>query len=431
MSSQILIMTRTLCCSIWGFDDEAAFVERSVHTFRCFALTLTPHEWIELHIFTACDAIETMRALLSEPMACRIKTLVWTDKGCEDFCDIDALLVCSCPELCDVALDFDTFSTLGFYASLLQQPNNRLQKLTLSPSHLCDEGNCEAFFSALRQSAVTTLSVCDWEYRDFVHLLCDYLVEDRLVELYVWHKRSDLSGLVTAIAGCERLTKLSFYFFMGHRSAADILAHIPKSVATLSFDDGAFGNGFDWSFLHYSGVQDLEISNIENVDRDRLGAALDARLRVGPMDRLSLNAGAIHDLETFLPVVGTSVSRIKSLELRNVYNLTAPTCAILAEALHLPECVMTELSFRYNDYVAYSIDHELLPAINHPACRLSKLYVGCGWTHHGDRVDTIMTSFYNRNALFVLLQGQQVRRLNHGLRRLPVELFRMVGALLM
>ena len=72
----------------------------------------------------------------------------------------------------------------------------------------------------------------------------------------------------------------------------------------------------------------------------------------------------------------------------------------------------------------------MVPALRHPNCPLTKLSLSAYEPGHEAAAKAVENKFCKRRALFVLLQGQQIRRLYCPLRRLPVEIFRMVGQVL-
>ncbi|KAH9251154.1 hypothetical protein BASA81_011053 [Batrachochytrium salamandrivorans] len=103
--------------------------------------------------------------------------------------------------------------------------------------------------------------------------------------------------------------------------------------------------------------------------------------------------------------------------------------AQIALALKSPNSELRELVLPYGHDAASSIENHLVPALKHPNCNLTKLSFWA-YLEHEKAAERMEDMFYNRLALFTLLQGRQVRRLYCPLRRLPVEMFRLVGQVL-
>ncbi|KAH9254261.1 hypothetical protein BASA81_007862 [Batrachochytrium salamandrivorans] len=91
---------------------------------------------------------------------------------------------------------------------------------------------------------------------------------------------------------------------------------------------------------------------------------------------------------------------------------------------------LRELVLPYVDDAASSIENHLVPALKHPNCNLVKLSFRAYEPEHEEATKRVEDMFHNRLALFALLQGRQVRRLYCPLRRLPVEMLRLVGEVL-
>ncbi|KAH9260426.1 hypothetical protein BASA81_001596 [Batrachochytrium salamandrivorans] len=102
----------------------------------------------------------------------------------------------------------------------------------------------------------------------------------------------------------------------------------------------------------------------------------------------------------------------------------------VSSVLEHPNNEMKELSLWYDDDAA-SIKTHLVPALRQSNCNLAELSLWAYEPEQEEVTKAVEDMFRNRLALFALLQGQQVRRLYCPLRRLPVEMLRLVGKLLL
>ncbi|KAH9254221.1 hypothetical protein BASA81_007822 [Batrachochytrium salamandrivorans] len=153
-------------------------------------------------------------------------------------------------------------------------------------------------------------------------------------------------------------------------------------------------------------VRELDFHNVSGVDGNRLGGALAVHLRAKGLDRLHFYDCEFAD-ET-LAVVGAEIDRIKRLEIFN--NLNTTSIVQITFALQSPNNEMAELALGYIGPTMSSIGYYLALALKHPNCKLVKLRLWAYLLQHQAITQTIEDKFCNQRALFVLLQGQQVRR---------------------
>ncbi|KAH9250867.1 hypothetical protein BASA81_011255 [Batrachochytrium salamandrivorans] len=393
-------------------DDTAYFLAR----FQNSITSLQPDERIKLKVtYTRERSIELLRDMLLHPQANKICSLVWAYDGKEDVNSIIPLLLGNCPELGSLEVDFKHHSAFDFVSSMLEHPSNKIKVLALS-RHA--KGDLARFFAALKQSQVSALTL--YYSSEFTQGLHEYLARDLLVSLKIGGHNQVLSELMVSLANCTRLVELELDFFDFLQPTAFTL---PKHITKLKLFYCTVVSGFDWSFLIGSNVRELGLSCMDDVDGNQLGSALAVYLKAKGLDKLRIYNCGLFD-ET-LAVVGIELGRIKRLD---VDCLNDASIKLLALALQSPNNEMKELQLWNDSDMKSSIKDHLVPALKHPNCSLAKLYLFTIPPHEADK--TVEDRFYKRRKLFALLQGQQVRRLYCPLRRLPVDLLRLVGAML-
>ncbi|KAH9257893.1 hypothetical protein BASA81_003912 [Batrachochytrium salamandrivorans] len=394
-------------------DDTAYFLAQ----FQYSITSLQPDERIKLKVtYTRERSIELLRDMLLHPQANKICSLVWTYDGKEDVNSIIPLLLGNCPELGSLQMDFKHHSEFDFVSSVLEHPSNKIKVLALS-RHA--KGDLARFFAALGQSQVSALTL--YYSSEFTQGLHEYLTRDLLVKLKVLGHNQVLSELMVSLANCTRLVELELDFFDFLQPTAFTL---PKHITKLKLFYCTFVSGFDWSFLIDSNVRELDLICIDDVDGVQLGSALAVYLKAKGLDRLR-----IYDcdfVDKTLAVVGIELGRIKRLD---VDCLNDASIKLIALALQSPSCEMKVLWLWINNDMKSSIKNHLLPALKHPNCSLAELMF-LPYEQEYDAIIIMLRQSHRRRALLALLQGQQVRRLYCPLQRLPVDLLRLVGAML-
>ncbi|KAH9260077.1 hypothetical protein BASA81_001849 [Batrachochytrium salamandrivorans] len=386
--------------------------------FQSTAASLEPDERIKIDVNYLCKNMESLKAVLADPQASKICALRWEYNGEENVNSIIPLLISNCPELASLDVYFNHHSAFDFASSLLEHPCTKIKVLEMLGS---TEGDLARFFAALGRSQVSALALYDSS--EVAQGLHEYLARDLLVRLNVRVGNEQiLLEMMTLLANCTRLAKLEMSQYKLSQSTA--FNYFPKSVTKLGLDNCAFVGGFDWSFLADSNVRELDLFWVSVVNGNQLGGALAVHLRAKGLDELRFYDCDFVD-ET-LAVVGVEVGRIKRLEIYS--NLSDASIKLIATALKSPNNEMKELKVEY-DRDAASIETLLMPALNHPNCNLAKLRL---WalSEHEKAAKRVEDMFCNRLTLFVLLQGKQVKKRYCPLRRLPVEMFRLVGAAL-
>ncbi|KAH9255539.1 hypothetical protein BASA81_006356 [Batrachochytrium salamandrivorans] len=235
------------------------------------------------------------------------------------------------------------------------------------------------------------------------------------------HKQVPLK-MMMSLSKCARLAKLEMSQCEFSQSIA-----FPKSITKLVLHNCTFVGGFDWAFLTGSNVRELDLYNVKGVDGNQLGSALAVHLRAQGLDKLRVAyCGFVNET---LAVVGVEIGRIKRLMLEDD-RVSDASIELIALTLQSPNNKMKELVLEYAYSTMNGIENHLVPALKHPNCNLVRLSLLTYEPEHKKTIKRVEDMFHNRLALFVLLQGRQVRRLYCPLRRLPVEMFRLVGATL-
>ncbi|KAH9254272.1 hypothetical protein BASA81_007873 [Batrachochytrium salamandrivorans] len=324
--------------------------------------------------------MEFLKAVLSDPRPARFVSCAGTVArkriGCKP---VVSLLTNNCPELASLRVEFGNYYAFDFVSSMLEHPSNKLKVLEM-PKY---RGDSTRFFATLGQSQVSALTL---SYSPkFAQGLFEYLARDLLVRLKVttYFERVP-PGMMMSLADCTRLAELEILGCEFSQPTA--FTHVPKSEST----------------------------------RERLGYPLEGK-----------GAGRVafvycDFVNETLAVGGVELGRIKRLDIDSPLN--DASVEQIAFALKSPNSEMKELSLWHDD-MASSTTH-LVPALKHPNCNLAKLSFRAFGSEHEEAAERMEDMFYNRLALFVLLQGRQVRRQYCPLSRLPVEMFRLVGEVL-
>ncbi|KAH9260076.1 hypothetical protein BASA81_001848 [Batrachochytrium salamandrivorans] len=398
-------------------DSTASFLAK----FQSSAASLEPNERIKLVVY-AYDDMELLKAVFCDPQANKICALQWEYDGDEDVNSVIPLLINNCPELASLRVCFESYPAFDFVSSVLEHPSNKIKVLEMPPNI---EGDSARFFAALGRSQVSALTLFGDESSEFVQGFSEYLARDLLVKLKVWMERKQVSSeMMMSLATCTRLAKLEMFYCEFPQPT--LLAHLPKSVTELVLFDCTVVGGFDWSFLAGSNVRELDFHSVRGVDGNQFGDALAVHLGAKGLDRLHLFNCEFVD-ETLI-TVGVELGRIKRLILGRS-RVSDAAVAQIALTLQSPNNEMKEFKLECN-WDAASIENHLLPALKHPNCNLAELSFRAYGPEHKAAAERMEDMFYKRLALLALLQGQQVRRLYCPLRRLPVEMLRLVGKVL-
>ncbi|KAH9256090.1 hypothetical protein BASA81_005866 [Batrachochytrium salamandrivorans] len=399
-------------------DQTAAAV---LAKFQSIAASLKPDERIKLLVYTH-ESMESLKAVLADPQASKICSLQWEYNREEDVNSIIPLLTNSCPELALLQVSFKHHFALNFVSNVLEHPDNKIKVLETLWSV---EGDLTRFFAALGQSQVSAITFFNDGSPGFAQGLHEYLAKDLLVRLKVrMGNRQAPSEMLMPLANCTRLTKLEMVQCRFSQPTA--FTHLPKSITTLTLDYCSFVGGFDWSFLVDSNVRELNLDYVSGVDGNQFGGALAVHLGAKGLDKLRFFS--CHFANETLIAVGVELGQIKMLEIYS--NLSDASIKLIALTLRSPDSELRELNLEHRNDTASSMENHLMPALKHPNCNLAKLSFRVYHPMHVETTQRVADMLRNRLALFALLQGQQVRRRYCPLRRLPMEMFRLVGMVL-
>ena len=206
---------------------------------------------------------------------------------------------------------------------------------------------------------------------------------------------------MTRLANLAQLTELHL-----HRVVFTETARFPKSLIKLHVNNSVFWEGIDWTTL--SQLRSLNFNDVRGLsDKYVVGC------RLPNLETLCLDCDSVHSLLCEL-----DLDRLQSLNLTSFFSsrpimriATALRCGTM-KRLALPLC---------NTNVGENIRKLILPAIAHSNLTSLKLY---GY----QLAEKEQCKFDIRMTLLTLLLARKPHR---KLRKLPVEMFRLVGMMLM
>jgi hypothetical protein len=234
-----------------------------------------------------------------------------------------------------------------------------------------------------------------------------------------------VSEAMASLARCNRLAELT----LGDCSLSQPspFAQLPKSITKLKLFSCGFDDSVDWSFLVGSGVQELVFKWCRGVDGKALGGELAVCLRTRGLETLhfdecSFTNGALTE-------IGVGLGYLKKLVVERI-RVNKASMEQISLALQSPNNQLRELKLPYDASAAVGIETILMQALKHPNCGLTRLDFAASGVEWKSAARVTVERFEKRRELFALLQGQQVRRLGCPLRRLPVEMMRLVAQLI-
>ncbi|KAH9256420.1 hypothetical protein BASA81_005334 [Batrachochytrium salamandrivorans] len=423
--------------ALQGDDTVADFLAK----FQTTASALQPNGRIKLQVTSQReDNMEFVRAVLSDKRASKICaleweylgkqanqvfTLDWWYYGMQDVSSIGELITNSCPDLVTLAVRFEGFSAVDFVSSILEQPTCKVACLELFRYSV---GDFPRLFKALEQGQVTQLDIDACDSPEFLQGLFDFLAKDLLTKLAVSIKSEHvLPSLTASLAKCTRLTELRFYSCKFGQQVA--LACLPQSIVKLELTAcELFGDTseYDWSFVGNSNVQELTFFAVDGVNGKRLGQALFDCLRTRELKLLRIDACDF--AKQTMDVLGLEVARLERLDLEHC-NLDEAYIEQISLALQSSDCGLRELLLHVDSGTANGLEIHLLPALRHPNCVLTRLHLLAPtniaeYKTLATRIHTEFAKVRQRRTVLVLLQA---RKRNSPLKRLPVEVFRLVG----
>ena len=389
--------------------------------FESAAGDLQPGEGI--HLFMNLFDHEKLKALklvLLNPFANKIFKLNWAYSGYSSIDEFAQLIADRCPQLFELDIEFNYHSETTFVISMLKHPKNKLVAVRMH--HIV--GDSTELFSALGKSRVTSFYVVGDLHGHLIHEnLSEFLAKDMLVNLRLtWTPDTTVpSSVLAAMARCKRLKWLQMV------SGTFECAEFAKSLEVLRLHRCRF-NVANWVSMVGGNLKMLMVDSVSIRTCSPPGHTLVEFLGERRMDEVRiLNC---HFGDETIEMLGrrSQLGRIKSLHLGRNGDVSTDAILAIALALKVPNNEMRDLTLAWPSGIPGAVQDCLAVALNQPNCALSALDL-CQLRAYR-RVDVALTKdFRGKCVLFCLLQGRQ-RRFNSPLQRLPVEMFRMVGALL-
>ena len=377
--------------SLQEFDD---FVAKSLDARIC------------LVIFDTVD-LDVLSQILKHDGAKLVDRLEWTYDGNDQ---PGPIISCLGPQLLELELEFDNFKEDDFVGKALYKCP-RLQKLCI---HIDPADKSVEFFRQLGKSRVVDLEI-DIRIQDpnmrhpnnhIDKALNRYLKLDRLCRLVVW-------GNVPVLGECRNLQSLTYNI---GQFAQPLF--VPKSVNKLVLWGCTFLSTDTFQSLTLSNVYDLAIL-VNKLPCLSLALALATRLDQRVMDRLEIR----DRYSNILPHLGPRVGRTRFLDF--VWSLTSPV--ILGPALESGENCVRWLSLRD----VSKVDLEVIAlALSQPNCVVEKIWIKPCAEADQAACERLVSKYNGQVRIAPLLHGQQIRRFDNPLYRLPVELMRLVDRML-
>ena len=383
-------------------DTPATFLDK----FRAATAGLG-EEMVQVHVlYLAQMGVDLVLAVLTDPQAHRIGALHWSYWGDQDPSPALVLLPTCCPKLDSLFLFFGQWPSCDFVSAALE----RIPTISTLILREFNGGDIPRFFKALTNSTVTTLSIHLNVPPEFSRGMSLFLVEDRLVRLNVEGNTmvpmmTTPTALLTLLSGCTRLATLSLRNIV-LCTTVTVPACVTKLVVKVCF----LKVGVEWELR---GVREFKIFCCEGgADQGRtLGRALS---RLDTLDTLNISLwNQVGDAVLEMMDLG----RISRLHVEHECDLER-TQQI---ALSLPGGRTKELTVWYNQ----GTKEHLLPALRRSGLTKLSFYNG-----NLKEAQEVVRKFDAKIALLTLLCGRVRRPVTNPLCRLPVELFRMVGKMM-
>lgn len=409
-------MTRTRDLRDSGRYTTSEFLDM----FQTMVADLGPDEMVHLEMCVGESGVARLEAVLSDERACKIFSLQWLYSGVEDVSCIAPLLGNNCPGLTKLTIFLRHHSAFAFLAGVLVNPKCMIKTLHAHKSQGYDH---QEFFSALGLSRVDDLAIACDHVRGFLNSLKEYLSKDLLKALELNLCNGDIPVLLPD-AKLVRLDELSIGY--GNIAATDGLSRISASVTKLTMHECAVVADHDWSFLRRCNLRELYVTCMRGMCMKAFGSALAVHLRTKVLDALACHGNA--DTNTLLDELGDEVGRIKHL---SIGRLRCESIERIFSALRCPNNEMRKLFLTCDDRLVLTPDTLacMSSMLRQPNCMLAKFYVDTGIS---EMMTLRMTrKYWARCRMFVLLQVRRTLTRYCPLQRMPLELFRMLGAMML
>lgn len=390
--------------------------------------TLSDDTAIALTVESRGRSLEMLRELAVTIPAGRIASLTFDVCGTEDANDYPPVLA-KLTGLYSLCIHTYGTASLDFVTCILESGCNRLTHL--GGVRYIHHGDVPRFFRALAGSGIGSLQISPFGgshalVTEFDHHFEAFLARDMLTKLELLFTHFSMPmKLLETLRSCSNLATLAFKNCQFVQCS--VAAPFPKSITKIVFLNVSFNGFCDWSFLDGSNVTSLYFNNTHSVDGVELGRVLTSHLQKVEFDTLSLNAcefadsllGAIVPIghipqltlcvEMTLPIL-QHVERWLQSSCRNQKKSLVVGCGGLADA-----AVMRRLRDALRKATALVYNFSIYP--NNGAVQAASAMAAA---------IRLISDFKNDQAIFAMLQGQQIRRLRSPLLRLPVEMIRVL-----
>lgn len=318
------------------------------------------------------------------------------------------------PNLTALDVDLKRLDALDFISSVLESPGCNIRTLTLHGNPR--SGDFCRFETALCRSKVVNLDIVGRGsdagiYSSYSECVAAFLRIAQLKRLRLRAKCGSFSvphSLIHTLSDGVHVEELeiSRCAFRSH------VRFISPNMRKLSIQESHFNSGVAWCLPNLDSLDLMWC--VTGLDMNALSQALQPN-------------GFLQNVRT-LGVIGGDLMRDAQLVIKNtsVRKLNIPS--------YMPQRVMNEVvdaattgNGNLKEVVVhfdYTKGDVWKSIIKSPSSSLTKLTFS---NEHDQRGRELSIELRKRQALLALLQGQQVRRLQNTLRRLPVEMIRMVG----
>ena len=412
-------MMRLRRINIW--DDTPSHVT----LFQKRAANLRENEWLSLHFGHNVRAY-ALDAFLDDPLVHKIKALSFPRFHVPNVTGFERL-VTQCTALVSIELNVNDGNVIDMTSMLLASGEIRLEEMRLNGwEPTC---NSQMLFSALEMSGITKFGVHHCQDAVFMRHLNAFLAKDTLTSLTYSTRMRSLTSLhefLTPIRACTKLTELKFRSCLLELASVGLrlLGSVNRvEIASCSFK---VEQKQDWSFLAGSAVSVLHMHNIYNLDSGAFGAALAKHLDATAMDFVYLSRGV--NLDTVLQCVGTRITNVRKLGLDGPLDDAALELILTWMCSGVVRNRVVYLEYSYANRAG--LERVIFPALRRPDHQLTRFYLMIN-----DMEDMVVTkrveAEFNRSvSLFALLQARSWRLgARCALRRLPVDLFRVLGTM--
>ena len=395
---------------------------------RCAVAKLPKEQPFGLDISEARGcSLRLLKVFLNSTYVGRINSLRWSYSGRGDAFSVVPMLA-ECSSLTSLEVNFEHFSEPSFIGRVFGWHNIKHNIKAIYMPVVARGDADQWFFSVLANRRITEYTSASLGPEVHNGHLCKFLSKNLLKQLDVTLHIMGVQSVMAELRKCTRLRSLAIRGY--YQVTLDSSDDFPKSITTLLLQQCYISEKFDWKFLVDSKLRDLELDYIafdQNIVYKGVysfcGVPIEDLLYKRGLERFCIKYSR-YQVE-WVKVFAYQLGRVKHVALDGF--IDDALAATLATVLQWPGVYQMESLFvRFDETNAASIKSKLVPALKSPACRLKKLSFG-GSEEEGDDLED---AFRFRVAMFALLQGQQVRRLQNPLRRLPVEMFRMVGMML-